>query len=735
MITDIWIENFKGIGKRQHIPLRPITLLFGANSVGKSTVLHALLWLRDILSRRNLNLTAPLEGEGTVSLGGMENLKHHGNSDRSGPISLSVRFSPTNEQIISFRKALEQHFDVDMLSNSPYRKMIPRAPGEIQIDLAIDKIDNEPVVTQFVLRTNDHVFVRLVSKDKRTAVGRVNLLSDCWGNTDNSYGSSAGDKSLGRLVRDYYQIQINRIESFFQVADAVIAEDGKDRQPVLYATRLLECPELKKGISSSRAFDETNSEVMADSGLCIGFERIGLGECLRRIRPIELSVQEEEFVNEPRSNSIFVLLMVVDDRIKEAFPSFPDHFRILGIYGRLDDAELISRSIDRIRSYLFYSESDDSVGPWTCEFTLNEREHNIAVGAVPSQSTRWTLHQSDFRIEVHDDQETFPLIVEERLAGKQHSPTGKYTDQTPGQKRYLNLGCLNLPPNFPGPEYPDEDFVKTLIDATVDCVVRESIRWVSSDLTDLLYVGPKRSTVPRFLSTQNLDPFGHWGNGLAAWAWLLKATDEQVLECSEWLLRLSGSQEQIGYQIIRESFREVPVLSSSAEQSQLKLEELPVVRRISLVHSNSPRKLHPQDVGEGITQVIPVVVALVSNSTGGQSGRIIAIEQPELHLHPAVAAKIGDLAIESTLTTRNSIALIETHSEHLILRILRRIRQTTDDELPGQLPAAKTDDVCVLWVDNLGDGTTYQRLRIDEHGEFIDRWPRGFFSERAEELF
>jgi predicted ATPase len=47
----------------------------------------------------------------------------------------------------------------------------------------------------------------------------------------------------------------------------------------------------------------------------------------------------------------------------------------------------------------------------------------------------------------------------------------------------------------------------------------------------------------------------------------------------------------------------------------------------------------------------------------------------------------------------------------------------------------KPDDVCVLWVDNLGDGTTFQRLRIDEQGEFIDRWPMGFFSERAEELF
>ncbi|MFO1004262.1 MAG: hypothetical protein U0936_28415, partial [Planctomycetaceae bacterium] len=84
---------------------------------------------------------------------------------------------------------------------------------------------------------------------------------------------------------------------------------------------------------------------------------------------------------------------------------------------------------------------------------------------------------------------------------------------------------------------------------------------------------------------------------------------------------------------------------------------------------------------------------------------------------------------------RNFQSIIETHSEHLILRILRRIRQTTNGDLPQHIPPVKPDDVCVLWVDNLGDGTTFQRLRIDEQGEFIDRWPQGFFSERAEELF
>ncbi len=47
-ITSITIENFKGIGDAVTIPIRPITLLFGKNSAGKSTVLQAMRYLREI---------------------------------------------------------------------------------------------------------------------------------------------------------------------------------------------------------------------------------------------------------------------------------------------------------------------------------------------------------------------------------------------------------------------------------------------------------------------------------------------------------------------------------------------------------------------------------------------------------------------------------------------------------------------------------------------------------------
>ena len=45
------------------------------------------------------------------------------------------------------------------------------------------------------------------------------------------------------------------------------------------------------------------------------------------------------------------------------------------------------------------------------------------------------------------------------------------------------------------------------------------------------------------------------------------------------------------------------------------------------------------------------------------------------------------------------------------------------------------DDVAVYWVEQGEEGVEVKRLRIDETGEFVDRWPRGFFDERARELF
>jgi AAA15 family ATPase/GTPase len=73
-IKSVTIKNFKGIGESEvRIDLKPITLLFGANSAGKSTILHALQFIRDVLERNNADPDRTLNGGGAVVVCGFGN--------------------------------------------------------------------------------------------------------------------------------------------------------------------------------------------------------------------------------------------------------------------------------------------------------------------------------------------------------------------------------------------------------------------------------------------------------------------------------------------------------------------------------------------------------------------------------------------------------------------------------------------------------------------------------------
>lgn len=137
-----------------------------------------------------------------------------------------------------------------------------------------------------------------------------------------------------------------------------------------------------------------------------------------------------------------------------------------------------------------------------------------------------------------------------------------------------------------------------------------------------------------------------------------------------------------------------------------------------------------RDVGTGISQVLPVLVAAF-----GSYDQIIAMEQPEIHLHPALQAELGDAFIESALGGRQNTFILETHSEHLILRLLRRIRETTNGELPDGIHPVRREDVQIIFVQPDASGSRFVELPVDSDGEFVEPWPGGFFPERAKELF
>lgn len=149
-----------------------------------------------------------------------------------------------------------------------------------------------------------------------------------------------------------------------------------------------------------------------------------------------------------------------------------------------------------------------------------------------------------------------------------------------------------------------------------------------------------------------------------------------------------------------------------------------------LIDERSGTPVSHRDVGIGVSQVLPVLVSAYASD-----GMFVAIEQPEIHLHPALQAELGDVFLESALREQRNAFLIETHSEHLILRMLRRIRETTDGELPNGLPRVRPEDVSVLYVQPGREGAEVVHIPVTEEGEFERPWPEGFFAERARELF
>lgn len=145
------------------------------------------------------------------------------------------------------------------------------------------------------------------------------------------------------------------------------------------------------------------------------------------------------------------------------------------------------------------------------------------------------------------------------------------------------------------------------------------------------------------------------------------------------------------------------------------------------ISNNKKEKLGFQDVGSGLSYIMPILTSLWAS-------KLSIIEQPELHLHPKAQCELGDVFIAAY--SQGAVSIIESHSEHILLRVLRRIRETSKNYLlPNNLKISK-DDISIYYFEPVSEGhTVVKSIRVDRHGELLDLWPGGFFSERDSELF
>ena len=173
----------------------------------------------------------------------------------------------------------------------------------------------------------------------------------------------------------------------------------------------------------------------------------------------------------------------------------------------------------------------------------------------------------------------------------------------------------------------------------------------------------------------------------------LRSLDEQI---PKWLQRLD----------LIDSYRLNPISGSEKDYEFL-------VRK----YKGGP-EVRLTDVGFGVSQVLPVLVLCYYVPEGS----ILILEQPEAHLHPKVQSELADLLIE-VVKNRKLQIILESHSEHLLIRLMRRIAEE-------QISA---DDTAFYFCEMNEGISEIERLDVDDYGN-ITNWPQNFFGDEMGDL-
>ena len=124
------------------------------------------------------------------------------------------------------------------------------------------------------------------------------------------------------------------------------------------------------------------------------------------------------------------------------------------------------------------------------------------------------------------------------------------------------------------------------------------------------------------------------------------------------------------------------------------------------------------DVGFGVSQILPVLVLCFYVPEGST----VILEQPEIHLHPAIQSGLADVLIDAWKNRKIQI-LLESHSEHLLRRLQRRIAEETISE----------EEVGLFFCSTGDTGSSLRPLEFDQYAS-ITNWPTDFFGDQFGEI-
>jgi predicted ATPase len=261
-------------------------------------------------------------------------------------------------------------------------------------------------------------------------------------------------------------------------------------------------------------------------------------------------------------------------------------------------------------------------------------------------------------------------------------------------------------------EFSDSEIRSLLIESenAISGVYEGVLRYLRLCIEKLVYVGPLREIPKEVNWEQQVRKSNTWSNGLLAWKKLSppRISKDLLNQTNRWL-------KQLNIKAILEDHRfSIRVRPFGMD---------PTVEGVRV-----------QDVGTGISQVVPLIVALCL-----RENKAVLFEQPELHLNPLTQLGLADLLIETCVERRphETQAIIETHSECLIHRLKRRVRESyrnvEAEEASSKLYPGR---IAIYYFRTMEQGQIrVDRINLDVEGEFIEPWPDDFFDLDFNERF
>ena len=138
----------------------------------------------------------------------------------------------------------------------------------------------------------------------------------------------------------------------------------------------------------------------------------------------------------------------------------------------------------------------------------------------------------------------------------------------------------------------------------------------------------------------------------------------------------------------------------------------------TIITNNEGLSVDLCQMGFGLSQILPIVVqGLLLHK-----GETLIVEDPDVHMHPKVQALLVDFFID--LMKHGRKVVIETHSDHIVTRLRRRIADGT----------VLKEDVNLSFVENSENGSEYRFIDMESDGSFLNKLPKGFLDSQENDF-